>query len=134
MNPADSMNQPVIGAPVSVPAVPNVMPPLPSIPQQPLPAMPPLPNLQANATQPGTMSSLPPTSPVFTPSPEIDSETAVVPSTADDKDLIEKEWVDRAKQIAQANLDNPFQQSRELSKLKAEYMKKRYNKDIRQSE
>jgi hypothetical protein len=63
-----------------------------------------------------------------------DTTNIVVPQTADDSDLIEKEWVDKAKKIVQSNLENPYEQSRELTNLKAEYMKKRYNKDIRLGE
>lgn len=49
---------------------------------------------------------------------------------ADDNDVIEKEWVDRAKKIVAATSADPFIESREISKLKASYMKKRFNKDI----
>jgi ABC-type uncharacterized transport system auxiliary subunit len=62
------------------------------------------------------------------------STDVAVPQVADDSDLIEKEWVDKAKLIVQANINNPYEQSRELTSLKAEYMKKRYNKDIRLGE
>lgn len=50
---------------------------------------------------------------------------------ADDKDLIEKEWVNKAKQIVERTRDNPYQQSEELTVFKADYMKKRYNKTIK---
>jgi hypothetical protein len=49
---------------------------------------------------------------------------------ADDGDLIEKEWVTRAKQIVDRTRQDPYQQTKELHKFKAEYMKKRYNKII----
>jgi len=49
---------------------------------------------------------------------------------ADDTDVIEKEWVDRAKKIIAATTNDPFVESQELSKLKASYMKKRFNKDL----
>lgn len=53
-----------------------------------------------------------------------------VPSTADDGDLIEKEWVMKAKQIVEQTKQDPYKQTRELHKFRAEYMKKRYNKVI----
>ncbi len=59
---------------------------------------------------------------------------SVVPATADDRDLIEKEWVIKAKKIIMANRDNPHQQSKELTLFKADYMQKRYNKIIKLSE
>lgn len=52
---------------------------------------------------------------------------------ADDGDLIEKEWVHKAKQIVEANRDDPYKQSEELTVFKADYMKKRYDKNIKLS-
>lgn len=59
---------------------------------------------------------------------------AVVPNTADDGDLIEKEWVSKAKQIIERTREDPHEQSKELNVFKADYMKKRYNKTIKLSE
>jgi hypothetical protein len=50
---------------------------------------------------------------------------------ADDVDLIEKEWVDRAKAIVEATQDDPHKQKSEISKVKAEYIQKRFNKTIK---
>lgn len=52
------------------------------------------------------------------------------PEEAADSDLIEKEWVIKAKQIVEHTAEDPFRQQEELSKMKADYMKKRYNKDV----
>jgi hypothetical protein len=49
---------------------------------------------------------------------------------ADDVDVIEKEWVDRAKKIVSLTSDDPFVETKEIGKLKASYMKKRFDKDI----
>ena len=51
----------------------------------------------------------------------------------DDKDLIEKEWVDKAKQIVERTRDDPYKQSEELTVFKADYIKKRYGKTIKVS-
>ncbi len=59
------------------------------------------------------------------------SDTTMI---ADDADLIEKEWVAKAKQIIDHTKNDPRTQSTELSMVKAEYVKKRYNKDIKTSE
>ncbi len=56
------------------------------------------------------------------------------PTIADDADLIEKEWVIRAKQIVAATREDPHLQSKEMSRFKADYLKKRYNKDIKTEE
>jgi hypothetical protein len=49
----------------------------------------------------------------------------------DDGDLIEKEWINRIKQIVAATRNDPYKQSEQLAALRAEYMKKRYGKDIK---
>ena len=83
----------------------------------------------------------PQTTPVAPPISQVPQQPAATPQTAqpatnvpamaDDLDLIEKEWVVRAKQIVNGTREDPFAQSRELNKIKAEYVKKRYNKDIK---
>ena len=52
----------------------------------------------------------------------------------DDGDLIEKEWVNKAKQIVERNRDDPYKQSEALTVFKADYMKKRYDKTIKVSQ
>lgn len=63
------------------------------------------------------------------------SVTAVPASShtlsAADVDLIEKEWVQKAKAIVAATQGDPFLQNKEINKIKADYIKKRYNKDIK---
>lgn len=51
-----------------------------------------------------------------------------------DSDLIEKEWVDKAKQIVERTRDDPYKQSEQLTVFKADYMKKRYDKTIKVSQ
>lgn len=53
------------------------------------------------------------------------------PELANDVDVIEKEWVDKAKQIVKDSIDDPYNQNHNVSVLKADYMKKRYGKDIK---
>lgn len=50
---------------------------------------------------------------------------------ADDADLIEKEWVLKAKAIVAQTIHDPNLQSKEMGKVKAEYLKKRYNKNLK---
>src|SRR5665647_771219 len=52
--------------------------------------------------------------------------------SADDADLIEKEWVLKAKEIVARTHGDPYVQNNEINKIKADYIKKRYNKDIKQ--
>lgn len=52
------------------------------------------------------------------------------PLIANDDDLIEKEWVDRAKKIISQTKDDPYRREQEVGKLQIDYIKKRYGRDI----
>lgn len=54
----------------------------------------------------------------------------VAPAVADDGDLIEKEWVMAAKQVVDRTRTDPHAQTKQMHALRADYMKKRYNKVI----
>lgn len=56
------------------------------------------------------------------------------PQIADDVDLIEREWIDKAKAIVEQTKNDPRQQSGEVEKLKASYLKQRFGKDIKVNE
>lgn len=53
---------------------------------------------------------------------------------ANDNDLIEKEWVNKAKQIVERTRNDPYKQSEDLTLFKADYIKKRYGKTIKVSQ
>lgn len=57
-----------------------------------------------------------------------------VPLEAEDSDLIEKAWVEKAKAIVEQTKDDPYLQNKEINRVKASYIKKRYNKDIKLNE
>lgn len=65
---------------------------------------------------------------------QIAAGLAGMPAIADDADLIEKEWVLKAKEIVARTSNDPYEQNREVEKMKADYMKKRYNKDVKVTE
>ena len=69
-------------------------------------------------------------SPVPTPMP-INAMTNSNPVTANDVDVIEKEWVQKAKEIVGQTREDPHKQSVELTKFKHDYMKKRYGKEMK---
>ena len=73
-----------------------------------------------------------------TPSTKIGNTQAAgaagMPAIADDTDLIEKEWVLKAKEIVNRTKDDPYVQNKEVNRMKADYMKKRYNKEIKTPE
>lgn len=56
------------------------------------------------------------------------------PQVADDADLIEKEWVLRAKQIVEHTRTDPRRQSEAMNLVKADYLRKRYNRIIKLTE
>ncbi|MBC7707823.1 hypothetical protein H7Y63_01210 [Polaromonas sp.] len=64
----------------------------------------------------------------------INTTNSTTPAVADDTDLIEKEWVSKAKEIINKTQNDPNLQSKELNMFKADYMQKRYNKVLKLSE
>lgn len=72
------------------------------------------------------------------PMPVLTSSTAVPQGqasdatslAASDDDLIEKEWVDKAKSIIAATKDDPYRREQEINKLQIEYIRKRYGRTI----
>jgi hypothetical protein len=80
-------------------------------------------------------SVLPPLPPAANDAPVAPSAPADdTPLIANDDDLIEKEWVDKAKQILATTKDDPYRREREVSKLQIEYLRKRYGKELAQSD
>jgi hypothetical protein len=69
-----------------------------------------------------------------TPVPVVDdsqaSTTDDLPVAAADDDLIEKEWVDKAKQIISQTRDDPARREKEVGRLQTDYLKKRYGKEL----
>ncbi len=53
-----------------------------------------------------------------------------MPLVAGDDDLIEKEWVDKAKKIISETKDDPYKREHEVGKLQADYLRKRYGKEL----
>ncbi len=51
--------------------------------------------------------------------------------SAADADKIEKQWVDKAKTIVAQTKSDPYKRKNEMSKIKADYIGKRYNKAIK---
>ncbi len=70
--------------------------------------------------------------PVVQDTTSLTSQTTVdSPAIADDVEVIEKEWVDKAKKIVLATRDDPHKQEKEVNKLQADYLMKRYGKQIK---
>lgn len=78
---------------------------------------------------------LPPPAVIAMPTPVADdtsvqSEDSAAPLVANDDDLIEKEWVDQAKKIIVQTKDDPYRRELEVSKLQADYLRKRYGREL----
>ena len=56
------------------------------------------------------------------------------PVVAADQDVIEKEWVDSSKKIIAETQGDPHGRSRRVGKLHADYLKKRYGKELKPAE
>ena len=54
-----------------------------------------------------------------------------MPQIAADEDLIEKEWVEKAKRVISDTKHDPYSQEQAVRKLQAEYLSKRYGKNIK---
>jgi hypothetical protein len=55
-------------------------------------------------------------------------------AVAQDKDRMEQEWVNKAKSIIAQTQDDPYMQKHEMSRVKAEYIQKRFGKQIKTDE
>lgn len=84
-------------------------------------------------SKPVSAPPVPPT--ISVPVVQVDDQSApAAPLTqdlpADDVDLIEKQWVERAKAIVRRTQNDPYTQKKEISRAGADYIKKRFNKTI----
>lgn len=71
------------------------------------------------------------------PAPVVDDVVATAgmsdddsPLVAGDEDVIEKEWVDKAKKIIAETKEDPHQREQQIKKLQVEYLRKRYGREI----
>jgi hypothetical protein len=66
-----------------------------------------------------------------TPQPAADASTPkATPTSAADGNRIEKEWIDKVKQVIGRTADDPHAQQREISRLVADYVLKRTGRTI----
>ncbi len=92
----------------------------------------------AQAIEQGVSTTQPVSPPLPIPQPVASLPQAVpvtpVPQIADDLDLIEKEWVEKAKAIVEQTKHDPRVQSREINRFKADYLSRRFNKELKLEE
>jgi len=56
--------------------------------------------------------------------------SSTTPLVAADEDLIEKEWVDKAKEIIEQTRDDPYVRTQRVNELQRDYLQKRYGKVV----
>lgn len=64
------------------------------------------------------------------PAPQKATDDTTGPTIANDDDLIEKEWVDKAKKIIAETQNDPYRREQEVTKLQIDYLRKRYGKEL----
>lgn len=64
----------------------------------------------------------------------ITSAAMAATMVADDIELIEKEWIIKAKVIVDRTRGDPYAQNQAINQVKADYLKNRYNKEIKLTE
>lgn len=72
--------------------------------------------------------------PTISPQPAQEPASTPVntnPAYAADEDLIEKEWVEKARKVIAETKHDPHLQEAEVSKLQADYLQKRYGKTVK---
>lgn len=104
---------PIVDESAQQPALPHVQP------AQPTPVVQP-------AADAGAVAATPPA-----PQPTAGQQN---PASAEDVDLIEKAWVEKAKEIVHNTQGDPYTQSKEINRVKADYIKKRYSRDVQVDE
>jgi hypothetical protein len=67
--------------------------------------------------------------PVVVDEPVDNPTTTSSPIVAADEDLIEKEWVDKAKKIIAETRDDPYQREKAVGELQTDYLRKRYGRE-----
>jgi hypothetical protein len=109
--------------------------PVVQVPEVPAAPAPVVPDPQAGAPLPVAPASIPaapaPAQPA--PTPVAPAPTAN-PTTAEDIDVIEKEWVDKAEAVVKQTEGDPHAEEDAVEDLQTDYLKKRYNHTVDKSQ
>lgn len=110
------------------PQAPNSQTPVPSASTPPA-----LPDVPAPAATGQPSAPVPTAASAPVPAPAVAAKRGEVasPAIADDGDLIEKDWVEKTEHIITSMQNDPAAESAAFSKLKADYMQKRYGKSLK---
>lgn len=64
------------------------------------------------------------------PDPATPAIGVTTPIVAADVDLIEREWVDKVKNVIAETRDDPYRREQEVKTLQADYIRKRYGREL----
>ncbi len=82
-------------------------------------------------TKPANQQPVTPATPAKPSTPAAKSAPKVTgPSIADDVDVIEKEWVDKAQEVVKKTAGDPHAEEEAVEDLQTDYLKKRYGIDL----
>ncbi len=137
----------------SAPMGPEQLPTPPAYTGEQVPSLPPLetgiersPERHEQAAEAGARAAdaasvaapvvVPQAQPVVDPQAATTAPTGAsnTPLVAADEDLIEKEWVDKAKEIIEHTKDDPHKRTEQVNELQRDYLQKRYGKVVGASE
>ncbi|MFZ1812522.1 MAG: hypothetical protein WAU02_03330 [Candidatus Saccharimonadales bacterium] len=136
--------EPILPSPYGAPEMGPVLPKAPEVqapraPEQAMSQERPAP--QEQRTSAGVGDTPPPLPVVPLPAaaapaqqtgqPLASTHDASNPLVAADEDLIEKEWVEKAKKVISETKHDPYAQEQAVSRLQADYLNKRYGKVIK---
>ena len=120
--------------PPQPPSSPEFTPEYGATPEAPAPFGERGPEQRQEAAPPAGPQPIPITLPTPVPQQSNAPTDGVVaddlPAVAGDDDLIEKEWVDKAKKIIAETKDDPRKRELEVNRLQVDYLKKRYGKEL----
>lgn len=91
-------------------------------------------NAEASAAAANAAYQGVPVPPLPTPVAPVVQSTDDNPAIAGDEDVIEKEWVDKAKKIILETKDDPYKRTERVNELQKDYLRKRYSKELGASE
>lgn len=112
-----------------------VAPALEAQPSQPLEELKSVESFEQRHGVASNAAAVASTLPAVMPTPVVTDDTATqaLPTAthANDDDVIEKEWVNKSKKIVKETKGDPYRKEHEVSKLQADYMHKRYGKQVK---
>ncbi len=93
----------------------------------------------AEAAPVSGQAATPPPSTIALPTPPLPTTNVAddttqpalnAPTVANDDDLNEKEWVDKAKKVLAETKDDPYRREKEVTRLQEDYLMKRYGREL----